>query len=208
MTVSLLMLAQLSDQIYDSLNGFDHSFSLNDVVVGHKIIDGADVFVIRGSLTADDWMHDAEAIPVWHSSLGFCHSGFISGMDDCYTWAKSVITDLSAGIFITGHSLGGARARLLAAMFVCDKIPVDTLCVFGSPKPAFINVARIIQKSGMNHYSFRNRNDIVPTMPCILPMWEHTEQYEVVNCCPASDDFSPLRDHSCKLYVQALSPTS
>jgi hypothetical protein len=184
---------------------YEHYWDLDGIVLGHNVVGDCDVISLRGSLTREDFLDDANAIPKWHPQLGYCHSGFLEGMDDVYTQVRKVV---NKKVIFTGHSLGGARARILAAMFAANPSPCAGtslgLCVFGSPKPAFINLRRIIEKSGMQHASFRNRNDIVATVPFILPMWEHTEDWTPCDAAPASDNFEPLRDHSSDLYIAAV----
>lgn len=192
------ILASLSNDIYDDPN------TLTVAGVTFKIVtmNGVSVVVLRGSDTAQDWMRDATAIPVWHDKLGYCHSGFLLGMDSVYALVSKAV---GSRIAITGHSLGGARARILAAMFTVDGVQVEQLATFGSPKPAFINLARIIQKSGMDHRSYRNRNDVVPTVPLSLsPFLDfvHTEDWIPVNAAPSQENLQALRDHSCSLYVK------
>lgn len=201
-----LTLATLCNDIYAGQNGFDHYWVGDDVVVGLKVVDGANVIVLRGSVTTEDWMRDGAAVPVWHAGLGFLHAGFASGMDNVFTEICKVLDDKP--IEITGHSLGGARARILTGLFAVNKIQVQQLCTFGSPKPAFINLARVIEKAGILHSSYRNRRDVVPTLPLFLPMWQHTEPWHVVDAAPAEDNLQALRDHSCALYVKALETTA
>lgn len=201
MIATPLQLATLSNAIYSSLAGFDMSWEQDGVVVGLVRAEETDVLVLRGSLTAEDWIRDAEALPVWHDKLGFVHAGFLAGMDAVF---QEVATVVRPNIAVTGHSLGGARARILAAMFAVNGISVDMLCVFGSPKPAFVNLARVIQKSGMLHQSYRNRNDVVPMVPGMLPLWQHTEDWISLDAAPDVGNLEPLRDHSCALYVAAL----
>ncbi len=203
--ITPLLLAQLSAKIYDDATDWLHYLEIDGVIVGHAKDGDTDILVLRGSATAEDWLRDGNAIPAWHPDLGMVHTGFIVGMDAVFAQVQSLV---GPKVAITGHSLGGARARILAAMFAYKKLPVEMLCVFGSPKPAFMNLARIISKSGMVHLSYRNRNDVVPTLPLTLPLlldYEHTEQWTSVNAAPALDCLEPLRDHSSVLYVQALS---
>jgi hypothetical protein len=192
--------------IYDDVPAgmFDRIFTDDGVVIGHAKMGDTDVLALRGSSNADDWMHDFSAIPEWHSQLGFCHAGFLAGMDDAFAAVRAVV---GPHVAITGHSLGGARARILAALFAVNGVPVDTLCVFGSPKPAFINVARVIQKSGMAHSSYRFANDIVPTAPLTIEPWldfEHTEPYTALAGHSAPGNLAPLRDHAIDNYFDAL----
>jgi hypothetical protein len=203
--ITPLQCAQQSARIYSDSTGWANYWTFDDVVVGHAQVDGSDILVLRGSVNVDDWMRDAAAVPEWHPQLGFCHAGFLAGMDDVFA---EVCRALGAKLTITGHSLGGARARILAGLFACNGLPVDTLTVFGSPKPAFVNLARIIQKSGMKHTSYRNRNDIVPTVPLTLPPcfdFVHTEDWTQCDAAPDVANLEPLRDHSISLYCAALS---
>jgi Lipase (class 3) len=198
-----LDLAKLNALAYASPLGWTHYWVIDEVIVCHTVVDGQDVLVLPGSRTALDWMRDMNAMPVWHHNLGFVHAGFLMGLDDVYAEVKSVVKNP----LITGHSLGGSRARILAGMFAYDAFPVDTLCVFGSPKPAFINLQRIITKSGMKHLSFRNRNDPVPTVPFTMDLifqYCHTEDWVAVDAAPTPDDLEPLRDHHIGLYIQGL----
>lgn len=200
MTITKLMMAEACENIYSQAAGWDHYWDLDDVVVAHQRIDDTDLIVLRGSLTIEDWVRDGLAVPAWHDQLGFVHAGFLKGMDDVFAEVRKVV---GQKLVICGHSLGGSRARILAGLFIVNGLNTGTLHTFGSPKPGFINLARIIQKSGWDHSSDRNRNDVVPTF-AMLPYWEHTEPWTAVNAAPAQDDLEPLRDHSISLYVKAL----
>lgn len=195
-------LAQLSHAIYDPLGEFDQLWTIKGVVIALAKVDDVDVLVLRGSATAEDWMRDAGAFPQWHSDIGFCHAGFLIGMDEVFATVRAVV---GPKVVITGHSLGGARARILAALFVVNKVPVQMVCVFGSPKPGFANIGRVLAKGGVEHLSHRNRNDVVPLTPGVLPFWQHTEDWIAVDAAPAVSNLEPLRDHSSELYVKALS---
>jgi len=202
--ITHIQCAQESARIYTDRTNWAHYWTFDDVIVGHQVIDGDDLIALRGSADTEDWVRDAAAIPEWHHDLGFVHAGFLAGMDDVFAEVRAAVGPKLA---ITGHSLGGARARILAGLFACNGISVDTLTVFGSPKPAFVNLSRIIQKSGMQHTSYRNRNDIVPTLPLTIPPcgdFVHTEDWTPLNAAPAIMNLEPLRDHSIDLYVRAM----
>lgn len=194
------ILAQLCADLYDEtkITSWANHWELDDVHVGHAVIGDTDVLVLRGSVDATDWIRDCEAVPQWHKDLGFLHSGFAAGMDDVLEETRDALKGKE--LVITGHSLGGARARILAGLRVINSPGVAQVTVFGSPKPGFINLSRVIQKSGMIHTSWRNRNDVVPLVPGILPWWSHPEPWGCVNVAPAVNAFDPLRDHSIKLY--------
>ena len=200
MKATLTQLATLCQTIYTDSTDWDQYWTSDDVVVGLK----GDVLVLRGSLTAEDWARDAAGFPIWHTGLGFVHAGFIAGMDDVLSEvSKAVVNPI-----ITGHSLGGARARLLAGLFAYNDFECQGVVTFGSPKPAFLNLARLLEKSGMEHTSYRNRNDIVPTLPLTVPPcfdFVHTEPWTAVDAAPADTNMEPLRDHSIALYLKAMS---
>ncbi len=202
--ISAVNLAILCNALYTG--EMQPKWTCDGVVIGLATINGADVLVLRGSVTAGDWLRDFAAVPVWHDKLGFVHAGFAVGMDDAFAEVRAAV---GPRVVITGHSLGGARARILAALFAVHGIAVEQLCVFGCPKPAFVNLSRIIAKSGMQHDSYRNRNDVVPTVPLTLaPFLDfvHTEGWTVCDAAPTDTDLTPLRDHECALYIKALTP--
>ena len=198
--ISDLECAEFCQQIYTSANGWDHYWAMDDVVIGHKQLDGVDVIALRGSLTAEDWERDIYAYPRYTRQLGFIHSGFWIGMENALQEVQEVLTKPSV---ITGHSLGGARARILAGLLVvANKVPAK-LCVFGSPKAGFSKHAKVIDDSGMEHISYRNANDPVPLLPAILPMWRHTEQWKWLMKPAPSGNFP--EDHKLQYYVEGLS---
>lgn len=198
MTETAYTLAQLCNLIYDQAEGWDDYWSLDDVVIARS----GNTLVLRGSVTTEDWLRDGDAMPVWHSRLGFVHRGFVTGMDDVYAEVKDKV---QAGFTITGHSLGGARARILAALFAVNGMPPAKVVTFGSPKPAFINLRRIFEKSPIEHISYRFGRDVVPTLPPIGD-FVHTEEWIALEGHSAPENLEPLRDHSMDLYCKALTP--
>jgi len=178
---------------------------INGVWISLTRIDGDYVLVLRGSMTAEDWLRDVVAIPDFHYQLGWCHQGFMNGMDDVFNAVRNATGGEPCSF--AGHSLGGARARLLAGLFVVNKLPVKNLCVFGSPKPAFPQLAEIIESSGINHLSFRNNNDIVPMMPETIPPifdFVHTEEFTTIDGGVEQNLESLVKDHSIDLYINGL----
>lgn len=195
MSESAATLAQLCNLIYLQVEGWDDYWVRDDVVIARS----GNTLVLRGSVTANDWMRDADDVPEYHKQLGWCHKGFLTGMDDVFAEVRNSV---APGVNITGHSLGGARARLLAGLFAVNGIQVGTLCVFGSPKPAAQRLVELIQASGMQHVSYRNNADIVPTLPPFG--FVHTEEWTLLKSDPAVTNFASLRDHSMDLYCAAL----
>ena len=202
--IAAALLAGLCADLYDDTkaSAWVHSWETDNVHIAHAQAEGADILVFRGSVEVQDWIRNANAFPEWHPNLGFVHAGFAAGLDEVMPEVQAAVGDR---VVITGHSLGGARARILAALRVIEGWPVEQVTVFGSPRPGFANIARVIQKSGMSHSSYRNRNDPVPLVPGVLPFWEHTEAWTPIDARPADTDFAPLRDHDIGLYVSGLS---
>jgi hypothetical protein len=162
---------------------------------------------MRGSVTVDDWMRDAEALPAWDAQLGFCHKGFLEGLNDVFLEIQKAVPT-GTSLTITGHSLGGARARLLAAKCLFNSMPVAAVTVFGSPRPAFSSVTTLLDgHPECEHTSFRNRKDVVC---CVPPPWmgyEHTEQYFLVDSGAVEEGevWEGPEDHHIALYVRAVS---
>lgn len=178
------------------------SFYIGDVWLSLTRIDDDFVAVLRGSITAEDWIRDFEAMPEFHHKLGWCHAGFLAGMDDMFAAIKNITG--GDALSFTGHSLGGARARILAGLFIVNKLPVKNLVTFGSPKPAFPQLAEIVFSSSISHVSYRNNNDIVPTLPETMPFllnFVHTENYiQLIN----NLTISGIDDHNIDLYIKGL----
>jgi len=142
--------------IYDPVPAgmFVNTYEVGCVVFGHANVGGIDVIALRGSADLDDWMHDFTAIPQWHPQLGFCHAGFLHDMDEVFAKARTIVGE---HVVITGHSLGGARARILAGLFAYNKLPFDIVCVFGSPKPGFPNLRSDFRKIWCKAYLFQEQ---------------------------------------------------
>lgn len=204
MIVSATALAQVCADAYaDAPSGFDHVWEFAGTHVAHRKLPNAEVVVFRGSLDAVDWMRDAEAIPLWDPRLGFVHGGFMVGLNDALV-AVNLLSTPPGALVLTGHSLGGARARLLAALLAYSGTPAAQVTVFGSPRPGFANVRRVLEKSGTELASFRNRNDPVPLVPYAGGLYEHTDQWVPLDAPSPPGNFGPLRDHHIARYQEGL----
>lgn len=196
-----LTIARLCNLIYQNLSDptWKQVWQKDDVIVGHAVVEGVDFVILRGSVSTEDWLRDFEAVPVEDALLGTVHLGFLTGMDDVYAEVSAVV---GHSVAIGGHSLGGARARILAGLFVANGNKAEVmLCTFGSPKPGYQKLADILESGNVWHQSRRNALDVVPTLPP-LGEWVHTEQYLSVNV-PAASIFSEFSDHHMPLYLEA-----
>lgn len=200
-----LKLALLCESAYAEkpADGWEQLWAFGGTVAAFARIDGHRVVVFRGSLTLTDWLRNIEATPLLDEQLGYVHPGFMAGVRDVLV-AQSLIGDTAGDLVVCGHSLGGARARLFAGLCVVNGIAVAQCTTFGAPKPAFGNLRRVLEKSGVALSSYRNRLDPVPVVPTILPWWEHTDQWIALDAPAPSTDLMPFRDHRIRLYQAGL----
>ena len=204
--ITALQCVETCQALYSG-SAFDRLFTFDSVVVGVQFMpDNQDLVVFRGSVTPEDWLRDADAVPSWDDTLGYCHAGFLEGVHDVYQEIVGAVRP-GASVTFTGHSLGGARARLVAALFAANALPVAQLVVFGSPRPAFRKVSDIINKPGaMKHSSYRNRQDVVPTMPPGWIGYVHPDIAIAIDSGAPIDGelFEGPEDHHIALYVRAI----
>lgn len=199
--ISPIVLIGLCNDLYTNPEKLDQLWEFEGCHAGRKRIDDTDVIVLRGSLDAVDWIRDTEVVAIWDYRLGFVHGGFMTGMNDVLV---AVSLNGLPKLVVTGHSLGGARARILAALLAYSGKPVDQCCVFGSPRPGFANLSRILQKSGTPLASYRNCNDPVPLVPFMGGLYQHPDQWIALDAHSAPDDLEPLRDHHGARYLEGL----
>ncbi len=200
--ITALELAQICADVYAvEPVGFAQLWNFGGTVAALRRRADCDVIVFRGSLSVVDWMRDVEAVPVWDPRIGFVHGGFLCGVNDVFIAAA---LNVGRKVVVTGHSLGGARARIFAALCAYHNSPVAQCTVFGSPRPGFANLRRVLEKSGTPLASYRNRNDPVPIVPFLGGLYEHTDQWQAVDSAPAAGDLEPLRDHHMARYIDGL----
>ena len=205
--ITALQAAELAAEIYDTqASAWENLWDVDGVVVGRRMIGGEQVLAFRGSATAEDWVRDFIALPTVDLEVGMVHVGFVIGMDEVLA---QIIPTLPAGavINITGHSLGGARARIAGAKLLSRGFNVRHVCVFGSPKPGMGRLAAVFSNHPVVHQSFRHGNDPVPDMPPGA-MWRHTEQWQALAdinpAHPAGEVVDNLLDHRVANYVKGI----
>jgi hypothetical protein len=142
----------LSAAIYQTAGAWDYLDTGPDdeVYWGLKKLDGCDVIVFRGSITAHDWWMDLEAVPV-STRIGTVHQGFFDGMEKMWAEVRPMLTQ---PVVVTGHSLGAARSDILCGLMVADKHPPVRRVVFGEPRPGLPDFAALIKS--IEGSSYRN----------------------------------------------------
>lgn len=177
--------------------------------ISYSITETATEWVLcpRGSKSPEEWLEDFMALPTW-TRLGMVHSGGWIGVEALYAEMKSLmLAAIAAGkkVYLTGHSLGGGHAHLIAGLCVLDGIPVEVV-TFAAPRFAWINLRRLFEKSGIARRNYRFRNDPVTEVapiPYVLAM-----PLSLLDAPTDPQNLDPLRDHSITGYIAALEALS
>ena len=155
------------------LHFFDDTKSADDSTNTQAFITHNDELVliaVRGTAEGNDLLRDidAEQIPInAEDGTGQAHRGFYEAARAVREFAITYLDKFHSGqkIIITGHSLGGAIALLLAEMirrregFTYDPL----LYTYGAPRAAdqtFVEGA-----SALTHHRMVNHNDPIPSVP-------------------------------------------
>ena len=168
--------------------GFDHfDAGLDDGVCwALKKLPGYDLVICRGSVTLQDWIRDFRALAL-PSRIGHVHVGFYAGMEQVWTDLRPLI---SQPAIVAGHSLGAARAAVMAALMSVDGTPPVSRVVWGEPKPGLMDFAEIIK--AIPARSYRNgddrHHDLVTDVPFSFPPLQYVHPTPIVPvCCKPSE---------------------
>ena len=165
-----------------------------------KIYDGNKV-VARGSAKQIDWMHDFNAFPIRTPALGTVDHGFYINVYPVFQYLASLnIKDLT---FI-GHSLGGAHATILAALFTANNLPWSELVTFGAPRPGYSKIKSLLSKDPSKSTAYRNNSDIVPTLPCKIGPFMYQDAIPHTQIGPDPDSTNIIRSHLIGSYISSL----
>ena len=96
---------------------------------------------------------------------GDVHGGFQGEINKIWDLIIEKVNELkNHKIYITGHSLGGAMATICAKRLQEQKVEVQCLYTYGSPR---VGDKRWVKSLQIPHYRFQNNNDVV----CKVPFW-------------------------------------
>lgn len=208
MLLSDFDLATLSWSCYFDTATFDRVVDLNGDFAGIKHYDDCHVIAFRGSTTFEDWFRDFQGLMVTDPSLGGVDMGFMRGIRDVLAHVGDEIGGVAPKLYITGHSLGAARALLFAALVASQGHGkfIQRATVFGCPRPGGKAVYELLAPIQIN--SYKNRADPVCDVPFEIPLIEpyrHPRASIPVNVAPEPGDlWGLLADHHSELYIKAM----
>ncbi len=145
---------------------------------GYIAIDDQHILAaFRGTESLPDWLTNLQTVKdpgPWRNTE--VHEGF----QDAFMAAALKIGQVigrerqSRQVWVTGHSLGGALAVLLAATLRENDVPVRGLYTFGSPRVGDKKFAKQLNTSlqGQAHWRIVNEGDLVPHVP-LEPFFSH-----------------------------------
>ena len=154
-----------------------YKFLENDGAQCHIFSDKDNIIVaFRGTEPTEfsDVKADLLAFKRKSKTEGMVHMGFKIELRKLWSDIEALLQKSKRKqLWVTGHSLGGAMATLCASRLE-EKNPI--LFTYGSPR---VGGKEFCVGMDVEHYRFRNNNDIVPTVPLWIMGYRHhgTERY-------------------------------
>lgn len=195
-----LLLAEVSKESYNDRNEIDLShlgFTLVDFVEGHEdiqavIMERDDLIVVgfRGTDSIEDVARDLSAFLSRFKPDRFrlfkrprVHLGFLDGYMEVRDTIRNRVLELNAikerKIYMTGHSMGGALATLMAYdLNKIAKVPAGVYS-YGSPRVGNNYFTKIFGKFVKD--SFRIVNDEDPVCSVPFGMFGHVDTYVLLD---------------------------
>lgn len=174
----LMVYARLSNSAYESRDAVAQlAREFGSEVTMHEQVSGLDVIyflltdtknkthwiTVRGTVNVKNTLVNLDLQLLPNADIGIqLHSGFAETAKDIFLKIKPELKK-DFNIKITGHSLGGAVASVLAMYLDLDEFPVERVITFGQPKVtnftgaqkfAHLNILRVV-----------SARDFVPLLP-------------------------------------------
>lgn len=110
---------------------------------------------------------DVDAVSVLAETAGKVHRGFKREVDNLWPMLETSLMNNKQPVYFTGHSLGGAMAKICAGRCLLSHVATNPqqLFTYGSPRVGNRSYVNFVT---LDHYRFVNNNDIVTRAP---PMW-------------------------------------
>ena len=133
--------------------------------------------VFRGTDEGVDWIDNLNAFPE-QALFGAFHRGFLHSVLDIWDPLFDRYSELNRqkprGLFITGHSLGGAMATVASSILIHQDEAFTATYTFGQPRVVTRATARMYNiEANSKTYRFQNNNDIVTRAPARIMGYSH-----------------------------------
>lgn len=116
---------------------------------------------------------DVDAVAVLAETAGKVHRGFKREVDNLWPMLETSLMNNQQPVYFTGHSLGGAMAKICASRCLLSHISTNPqqLFTYGSPRVGNRSYVKFVT---LDHYRFVNNNDIVTRVPPIWLGYQHS----------------------------------
>nr|VFJ43022.1 MAG: Lipase (class 3) [Candidatus Kentron sp. DK] len=133
--------------------------------------------VFRGTDELSDWLDNLDSFSK-KELFGRFHGGFWDCVEDVweplFARYQALRKEQERPLFITGHSLGGAMATIVAARFLHEGLPFANVYTFGQPRAMRPGAAMKFNAGCKSRFfRFHNNNDIVTRVPAALMGYRH-----------------------------------
>ncbi len=143
-------------------------FNKDDAQAFLAVCDGQfAVLAFRGTASFQDWRINLNVrrVPLPGVAGVTVHCGFLSAFQCCQEEIKAAVeahVPSTLGLYMTGHSLGGALAQIASAVLERDNLAA--CYTFGSPRVGTLGFDRQVK---CPHYRVVNNWDLVPGVPLL-----------------------------------------
>lgn len=196
--------ANLCAACYENTEVFDRVIDIEGVWIGVAHYEDCSAIAFRGSTYLDDWLRNFRGNFFEDDELGNVEAGFIIGLRKAKIHLLKVL-DPWKPLYITGHSLGAARALIFAALWHLGKEPIEVVVTFGSPRPGARKLVDIL--SPIEIRSYHNNYDPVTKVPPALPgiEYQHPRDLIAVDVPPmVGHPWGLFARHHIELYQEAM----
>lgn len=183
-----LLLAELSMIAYNDEHevlraataiGFtDVTFYNNRGAQGYRFRNEHNAVIACRGTEPNEWTDiraDVDAVSVLAETAGKVHRGFKREVDNLWPMLETSLMDNRDPVYFTGHSLGGAMAKICAVRCQLSHISTNPqqLFTYGSPRVGNRSYVNFVK---LDYYRFVNNNDIVARVPPVWMGYQHSGQ--------------------------------